>query len=227
MHFDQNSFGHPARNQLVAYVESLVDHQATVSAAVAAHVAECPACKGEVNRIKASLRLVDLSGLPEPSKALTREIVLRAKAELGKRGRAPKNDTGVLAAQFLLCAAAACILAVYSFTTALNDASALSRTPTPGAPTLVADSVPDPVSLSERAAAIKALSASVSLLREVSDSPREQEYRRALELLDHDVNAALGALQRNPGSTRANQVMLMSLERQLQSLRGLYLDRTY
>ena len=82
-------------------------------------------------------------------------------------------------------------------------------------------------SLLQRVTAIKALAGSLSLQEESSDSPWETGYRRALEMLDHDLNAALSALQRNPGSARANQVMLMSLERQLEGLRDLYLDRTF
>ncbi len=81
--------------------------------------------------------------------------------------------------------------------------------------------------LLQRAAVVKALSDSVSIREQTPDTPQEAEYRRALEIFNHDLNAALSALQRNPGNIRANQVMVMSLEQQLEGLRDLYLDRTY
>ena len=74
---------------------------------------------------------------------------------------------------------------------------------------------------------MEALSSSLSIRNEFADSPRKTEYRRALELLDYDLKAARNALQRNPGNTRANQVLVVSLERQLEGLRDLYLDRSF
>ena len=226
MHFEYKGIGHPTRKQLTDFAESLLDRQAPVSAVLAAHVSGCEKCAAEARRVRASLELAELARLPEPSGALTQEIVLRARAELHRRGHEPKAVPVSRFLQFAACAVAAVLLAVYSFSTALDDAAGrthppmLSRTSPPADPAL------DAAALLERAAAVRALSASVSI-RQSPDSPREDGYRRALEMLDDDLNAALAALQRNPGSARANQVMLMSLERQLEGLRGLYLDRTF
>lgn len=228
MHFDYKGIGHPTQSQLVDFAESLVDRQATVSAVLAAHVAGCPKCAHEIKRMRASLEVADLSCPPDPSGALTHEIVFRARAELNRRGSRPRP--GLLAfraVQYAACAAAIIVLAAYSFRAALNDASSHAGTAVPGAAMLVSDQPVNADSLLRRAEAVKALSGSLSLRRETLDSPREIEYRRALEILDHDLNAARAALQRNPGNTRANQVMVMSLERQLEDLRDLYLDRTF
>ena len=51
--------------------------------------------------------------------------------------------------------------------------------------------------------------------------------RRNTGVLDYDLKAARNALQRNPGNTRANQVLVVTLERQLEGLRDLYLDRSF
>lgn len=227
MHFDYKGIGHPTQSQLVDFAESLVDRQASVSAVLAAHVAGCPKCAHEIQRMRASLELADLSSQPDPSAALTREIVFRARAELNKRSNPPRPGFLALrAVQYAVCAAAAVVLAVYSFSAALNDAAQAGSSP-PEKTMLVSEQSVDANALLRRAETVKALSASLSLRQKSQESPRETEYRRALEMLDHDLNAARAALQRNPGNTRANQVMVMSLERQLEDLRDLYLDRTF
>ena len=80
MHFEYQGIGHPTRKHLASFAEALLDEQATVSAAMAAHLAGCSKCAGEVQRIRASLELVEMSRPPEPSRVLTQEIVLRARA---------------------------------------------------------------------------------------------------------------------------------------------------
>ena len=228
MRFDYKGIGHPTQRQLVDFAESLVDEQASVSAVLAAHVAECAICARAVRNIRASLKLANLCGSPDPSSALTREIVFRARGELNKRERVNRGRTVFRAAQYLLCAAGVVLLAMYAFTTALNDAETHARTPGTGGMALEASEASvSAQALLQRAAVVKALSDSVSIREQTPDTPQEAEYRRALEIFNHDLNAALGALQRNPGNIRANQVMVMSLEQQLEGLRDLYLDRTY
>ncbi len=227
MQFDYKGIGHPTRRQLVDFAESLVDTQATVAAILAAHVAECPKCANEVKRIRACLQLADLSCPPDPSNALACEIMLRARGEVKRPGRPRKYVPVLKTAQYGICAVAAVLLAVYAYTMILNDAAARAQEPVFGNATVAAEQPISATALIQRAETVKALSASVSIRENASDSPHDVEYRRALEILKHDLNAALSALHRNPGNTRANQVMVMSLERQLEGLRDLYLDRTY
>ncbi len=228
MRLDYKGIGHPTQRQLVDFAESLVDEGASVSAALAAHVAECATCAREVRNIRACFKLANLCNSPAPSTALTQEIVFRARGELNKRSHPYKGGTVFRAVQYLVCAAGLIVLAVYSFHMALDDAAAHAREPGSGsAMSLASEPAVSAKTLLQRADAVKALSASVSIREKTPDSPREAEYRRALEVFNHDLNAALSALQRNPGSVRANQVMVMSLEQQLEGLRDLYLDRTF
>lgn len=227
MRFDYKGIGHPTQSQLVDFAESLVDRQASVSAVLAAHIAACPRCAHEIKRMRTSLELAELSSQPDPSGVLTQEIVIRARAELSRRSR-PKRGTVVLRTlQYTLCTVAAVTLALYSFSAALNDASSRSETDLTGVSSPPSAPAATQGALLQRAAAVEALSSSMSIRNKSSNSPRKQEYRRALELLDYDLKAARNALQRNPGNTRANQVLLVSLEQQLEGLRDLYLDRSF
>lgn len=228
MRFDYKGIGHPTRRQLVDFAESLVDAQASVPAMLAAHVAECPKCAAEVKEIRACLKLAGLALPPAPSNVLTQEIVFRARNELNKRRRPRKSEAAVRAVQFTVCAVMALLLAAYAFNMALDNASTYTENALSGGnQSLALQQQDDAQALLQRAATVKALSASVAIREKTLDSPHEAEYRRALEIFNHDLNAALSALQRNPGSVRANQVMMMSLEQQLEGLRGLYLDRTF
>ena len=227
MRFDYKGIGHPTQSQLVDFTESLVDRQASVSAVLAAHIAACPRCAHEIKRMRTSLELAELSSPPNPSGVLTQEIVIRARAELSRRSRPKRGALVFRTLQYALCAVAVSVLALYSFSTALNDASVRSGTGLSSVSLPSSHQPANPGEVLQRTATVEALSSSLSIRNEFADSPRKTEYRRALELLDYDLKAARNALQRNPGNTRANQVLVMSLERQLEGLRDLYLDRSF
>ena len=72
MNLEQTVLRHPARQELVAFAESLVDRSSRVSAFLAAHVNSCPRCTAEVRAIRASLEFTASASAPEPSGAFFR-----------------------------------------------------------------------------------------------------------------------------------------------------------
>lgn len=226
MQLEPTSLSHPTRRQLVAFAEQLVDRGAPVSVLTASHVAGCPRCAAEVKRIRASLELAALAPAPEPSRDLMPRIVARARAARRNQQTVYSESAPSRFLRSAACVAGIIALAWFSFGMALNGRPALTMSAaelSSGDDDTVAAS---PGALQQQTAVVKALSTALSRHQEFQVSPFEEGHRRALEVLDRDVSAALAALERNPGCVRANQVMHMSLERQLEGLRNLYLDRT-
>ncbi len=225
MHVDPTAITHPTQRQLVAFAESLVDKHASVSALMATHVTRCPMCAREVKQIRASLELAALACLPEPSNELTKRIIVQAQQMRVNATPAPEKAGFVRITKMAACMVGALALAYFSFGAALSDLSPEERKPS-----FHASSNPDesPVfheALQQKSNTVKALSDAISFQPERPKSPYEQGHRRFLHALDDDMSAARAALERNPGCPRANQVMLTSVNRQLEGLRNLYLDR--
>lgn len=225
MHVDPTVLGHPKQRQLVEFAESLVDRHAPVSALMAAHVANCPACALEVKKIRASFELVALAQLPEPSNELTHRIIAKARQERQQQPTPHPHIFAMLSrfAQIAACVVATMALAWFSFGAALRD---MSSNEAPSLRNAFADNEISSSNdgLHEQTATVQALSSAVSL-QQNGASPYEQGHRRSLRAFNDDMSAARAALERNPGCIRANQVMLTSVERQLEGLRNLYLDR--
>ncbi len=229
MHLEPTVLTHPTRRQLVAFAESLVDRSASVSALMASHVANCPGCAREVKRIRASLELAALSPTPEPSRELTPRIIAQArKARRGQQAALRTSSGGIALLKYAACVSGVIMLAWFSFSAALDGSPAPAPFVSVYAATtdVVEAPAPTPGALQQQTAVVRALSTAVSHQREALLSPVDNGRRRMIEALDNDLSAALAALERNPGCVRANQVVHMSLERQLEGLRSLYLDRT-
>ena len=64
------------------------------------------------------------------------------------------------------------------------------------------------------------------LLETAPKSPRERESLRALQGVSRDLDAALAALDRNPGCPRAVELVRNQIGRQEQSLRDVFIERT-
>jgi hypothetical protein len=84
-----------------------------------------------------------------------------------------------------------------------------------------------PETLSKATADIEALASAVSGPSKNPPSARELERRRAVMALNKDFEAARAALERNPGCERARKVMDTNLQRQAQTLRSLYAERSF
>lgn len=225
MHVYPTAISHPTQRQLVEFAESLVDQHMPVSALMAAHVASCSVCTREVKQIRASLELAALAHLPEPSNELTQRIIM--KAQQMRSTNPPKSCSGkknfIRSIQIAACTLGTIAIAYFSFGTAINEISPQNHTPS--FHTAATEQPPEIHEvLKEKSSTVKALYSAISLPPDKAASPYEQGHRRFLHALDADMIAAQAALQRNPGCSRANQVMLTSVDRQLEGLRKLYLD---
>lgn len=232
---DTTILRHPTRHQLVTHAESLVDRRSPVSAAMAAHLSACPRCAAEVRAIRASLEFAASVPASEPSSGLARQILegaREARRAAEPAGR-PAPARSLLAGAFrgavftVLTAATAALV----FSSALGEPSGgPDFTPTGSLPkraALAAEERPaPPENIQDRAREIGRLSASVARLSAEPRTLREWERRRTLEGVNQDINAALAALERNPGCPRANELVRTHLDRQAESLRDLFIERT-
>lgn len=228
MSLDHKVILHPTRRQLVAYAESLVDRRTPISAAMAAHVAACPACAAEVKAVKASLEFTASAPGIEPSQDLTSQILLKAQQERGVCGRRarPVSRIGAMMRAVAFTGATAAV-AVFVFGMALNAAPAGSHYS--GAPAGLVHSAVSASSqdaMQRAAKEVQTLSAAVRMVSDRPQSPREREQRRMAAILDADIAAARQALQRNPGCERAAEIVNANLRRQAETLRALYLERS-
>ncbi|HPA41152.1 MAG TPA: hypothetical protein PKV69_03990 [Candidatus Hydrogenedentes bacterium] len=231
MSFDKAVYRHPARAQLVAHAESLVDGGVPVSAAVAAHVAECPRCAAELAAIRTSLEITASATAQDPNRDLAGAILREARsvrharpADTRRRGPAALARALVLG---VACASLTAALAVAVCTVALRGASAASAR-TGRVPALAAaPSVPVRAEdLRRKASDLARMAASLTRAAAAPKSPQERERLRALEGAGRDLDAALAALDRNPGCPRAMELVRNQLGRQEQRLRDVFIERT-
>ncbi len=224
MGLDQKIRRHPTRQQLVIYAESMVDRRAAVSAVMAAHLASCPACAAEVRSIRASLEFAARADALEPSNDLTAQILMKARH--AREAHAPRPRSAFwLACRGAVFATGMAAVAAVVFGVALGTPE-----PTPQVETAlhqVSEVIPSPEVIRKAAAEVKALAPAVRTAATTKPrSPREQEHLRAVNAMDADIAAAQAALQRNPGCIRASRIVNANIQRQAETLRHLYLERT-
>ena len=219
---------HLTRQELLAHAESLLD-RAPVDAARAAHLASCPACAAEAAAVRRSLTLLRQVPEMEPSGDLTRQILLSARSVRQHEGApASLGRRFFRVVQGGLCATALAAAALVVFSTALRSPDAFGG----GARGAVALSAPASHSgrttdnLNKTAEEVKTLTAAVQAPLDAVPTPHEAAQRRAVKAMDTDIRAALAALERNPGCTRASLVVRANLEKQAETLRTLYTERS-
>ncbi len=219
---------HPARRKLMLHAESLVDGQTPVSAQTAKHVAQCHGCRREVDSMRSSLDFI--AGVPElePTDEQAAAILLRASAERMARDERNKRNT-TIAGLVKIVACAACIIAVatvyFNVVMGGHEQRPVSfAAPVQESKTVTQNSM-SPEAIRQTTAEVQALAAAV---RGGARNPRnlwERQHLRTVRVLDDDIAAAQAALERNPGCTRANEVVTANLQRQAQALRKLYVER--
>lgn len=219
---------HPARRVLVAYAETLVDSRAPVSAAIASHLSRCNACASELNSIRASLEFATSAKPLEPSTDLTAQIFIDANRERTKEKQSSKHVSAFrLAYRGLAYASALVIITTFYFGTALQqNYTNTETTSAKGSGQNQTNTAPSIEAVHKIIGEIRTLSAAVQFAPGEKQTPLEQEQRRTVNAMDEDITAALEALERNPGSIQANHTILASLQRQAETLRALYVERT-
>jgi hypothetical protein len=228
MQTDYRLIRHPARHQLIAYAESMVDRRTAISAPLAGHITACAQCSAEVRAIRASLEFAELAPELEPTQQLTAQILMEAQRTRQHLVQQRSGATAIMAVRTLAYAAALVAVAGVSFNMAVSDPAAPLHQPVALSQPVVAAPVVDPAQDAMRAAAeIKTLSGTaVGLAERGPQTVREREHLRAVSVMGGDLVKAQRALALNPASVRATQVVHTSLQRQAETLRRLYADRT-
>ena len=218
--------GHPAKRELMAHAESLVDGQG-ISADLARHVASCAGCASEVRAMRESLAFVRAAQGPEPSSDATKQLLVAARQERAAL-RCARNRMRpvVLAAKGLAYAACLTLLATVSFRAALGHGAEAASLARPVASPRMAAVAPSPEDLRKTESAVHTLALAVGSRPGTQPSIRELHHTRTVQAVGDDLAAARAALERNPGSARATLLWNTNLQTQEKALKTLYVERS-
>lgn len=218
---------HPAKRELLIYAEGLID--GNVPAAIARHVTKCSACRGEVQSIRHSLELVDNAHALKPSNELSHRIMTGARAARPRRTRFQRSAYRAFAV-----AKGAAFVAGLVVVCAVWFTVAIMGTPAGGIGHAAAQS-PNAAETGVRIAAdelhratdeIETLAGAVISRDQRPGSRREWHYARRLINVNAQLSAAQAALERNPSSPRAIQLVDNGLRHQRDTLMTLIRERS-
>lgn len=240
MSMDYNRLYHPTRQELFAHAENLVDGRAPISAHLVGHLAACPRCKAEFAGIRRSLDFAAAAPDLAPATDLTAQILLQAKKERKRQHKvARRYSTARVALRGFAYAAMLALIVGVMFNMTLNEPRSAASNSQGTTQTTASTSRPsfEAITFSANTATPESLRAAAdqlhALLEAVEYGPpgatptaQELEQLRAIRQLSAEMEAALEALERNPGSTRAKSLVEANLEQQSTLLRRLYVERT-
>ncbi len=240
MSMDYNRLYHPTRQDLFAHAENLVDGRAPISAHLAGHLAACPRCKAEFEGIRRSLDFSAAAPALAPSTDLAAQILMQAKKERKRQQKyARRYSTVRVALRGFAYAAMLALIVGVMFNMTLNEprpaangsqsaSQTTANTPRPSYEVITFSANTDtPESLRQAAEQLRTLLDAVEYAPPGSTpTAQELEQLRAVRQLSTEMEAALEALERNPGSTRAKTLVEGNLEQQSALLRRLYVERT-
>jgi hypothetical protein len=213
---------------MMAHAENLADGRGTISAKIAGHIAACDVCATELHRIQSTLNL--LAKAPELmlSRRLTAHILIAAQRERAlTRSRSSRRKTAVALLKGLSYAACLAITIGLYFETILNPQ--LPETVTQAAPTAstqVEMAMSSPQALRKATTEVHILAEALNGRPENPEDVQALRYRRAAIILAADIQAGQAALERNPNCIRASRMVNSNLERQAQTLKALYVERS-
>jgi hypothetical protein len=218
---------HPSKSELLAYAESLSRGQGAFSAHVGAHIAQCAICRKEVCRMCATFSFTRVIPQLTPSPDLQARTLAAAYQERSTRQQSRSRlniltgaaKAAAYAAVLVLTAALLFNVASSTEVTDTNLATNGLRLKTGGVTAASAETL-------RKADEIRTLSEALRPNTARPGNPRELEHRRAVQQLDAQLYQAILALSRNPGSPRVNHVVCSNLERTVEKLRDLYIERS-
>ena len=219
---------HPRQSDLFEYTEGLVDGRAAISAKIGRHVARCTACRENVAAMRQNLVMAQTAPALEPTAEFTANLLNAARNERALQSRTSRHPlAGIWAiGKGTAYAATALLVAALSFQSALGTQSAATPVIVREAPEMrVVASGPSPEEIRKAAADVKLLTAAVARRPQAQVGLAEWQHLRAANALNADYSAAQAALERNPGCVRALNLVRTSPERQVQTLKRLYVER--
>lgn len=223
--------GRASKRSLFAHAESLVDGKSAISAATAAHLAADPAAAAEAKAIQDSLAVVRAASELDPSSDLEARILMEArKVRREMHQEEGQRSTAWVALRGVACAAGLLLVGAVAFATFLHEGdepattASFDRPAPPAAVVAESENTPSPEAIRKAASEVQTLAAAVR--DKAAGSALEQEQLRAVNAMDADIDAALKALERNPGCVRAGHVVHSNLREQAETLRSLYVNRS-
>ncbi|MEA3365870.1 MAG: hypothetical protein U9Q79_09555 [Candidatus Hydrogenedentes bacterium] len=220
-------FGHPTKDELIQYAEALVDGK-PLPARIGGHIASCPACKTQVETLRASFSFLAKAPTLECPPGSREQILTKARqVRKTRKGKRTFLRNTFVFTKGLACAACVVLVAAWVFSTALGepDADQFSAAMR-GADRIAADPVlPSAEELQRKATEIQSLASAVNAQSDAPVSLWERQHRHMVVALHTDRTAALAALKRNPGCARASRLATANLEREAQALRTLYVEQ--
>ncbi|MBI1320480.1 MAG: hypothetical protein GC168_16265 [Candidatus Hydrogenedens sp.] len=230
MNFNRGLRRRPNRGQMLDYAESLVDRK-PVPAQMAGALTGDQEAASEVRAMRDTLEFIAKVPELEPSECLTRAILLEARSARRPEKRAAYRRASALQAVFrgtaYTAAMAFVCLAVFSVAVYQPKESAAAPAAAPATAQAKASNALTPEMLQRTASELRTLSAMASRsAQNPPASPDAWRHLRAADAIDNDIQAALEALERNPGSARATHIVFSSVQRKADSLREFYVDRT-
>ena len=174
-----------------------------------------------------SLEFVGQAPRLEPSESLTAGILLKGQmARRDMEARLRQRSTAAMLVKALACAAGIVVVAALYFGAALDIGDGTGVVQAASSAKQVADVVPSLATLRQAVADMQTLTAAVSAPSRTSRTLWERQHLHAVRVLDADIAAALAALERHPGCTRASNLLNANIQRQAETLRTLYIERS-
>ena len=217
---------HPSKAELFRHVERKVAGD-PIQADVVAHLRRCPKCAEEAHGMESTLQLSSNLDDLEPTDALTEKILRAARAERAGVRRQPKRSMAMFRiAQSCALAATLIIVTAVSFSTATGPSPVAGDVRNVVAPNEYLGSMDRPAGLTRAQREITTIAGAIVPARSGSDGLVEQAHRRAIAEREADITAAITALEANPGSAQARNVVHNSVERQAETYKSLYINRS-
>jgi len=219
---------HPNRQELMAYAENLVDGRNPISAQMGSHIAVCPACSAEVEAMRLSFAVTRSAPSLEPSGHFTAQLLLAAKNERRIVEAHRVRQSVLSAVKGIGYGAGFVAVCAVCFGLALSRGTAADavHASVVAASQAISEAAPSPETLRRAAVEVQTLTAAVCSSTRQPANLWEKEHRRAVSTLGADLEAARQALERNPGCARAKRIMDTTLQRQAQTLKTLYVERS-
>lgn len=214
---------HPSRADLLDFAELLERNSGPASAGIAAHVSECARCAREVERARATIAITEHAGELEPTREWRAQMLLNARQVRGRAGsgsgylKSKSNRRAVAAVTALMLVASLSVVAVQYAEVDLGESGDQVRS---SAAVLSLD-VLRQATIEER------MLAPVVLTESAPATPWEASQHRAVHAWDAEIDEALEALEDNPACVRAATLVNTNRERLGETLKVLYVERTF
>ena len=213
----------------MTYAESLAGKGGALSVKIGGHVSGCKSCQAEVEGMRSSIEFIHSAPELEPAADFTNQLLLAAQNERNRLEQRRGRQAISSIAKGLSYAAGILVVGAVCFGAALSGGSSDDRTVhaavrQPDA--ISGDAGISPEMLKQAAAEVQTLAVALSFQPKTPPSPWEIEYRRAAQALGADIEAARAALERHPGCARASRMIASHLQRQAQTLKALYVERS-